>query len=127
GGRRRELVIGGCRKQRRKIGCRPAAARNVEHGPDEKPYHVMEKAVRFDLEHESTRLVAPPRFGHRTAMLVVRRRRASHGERAKAVLPFDARGGRIERTPVERMVERQLVPGAKGRAGVVISADVVVV
>src|SRR5205823_5175456 len=45
GGRRRDLVIGGCRKQRRKIGWRPAAARDVEHGPDEKPYHVMEKAV----------------------------------------------------------------------------------
>ena len=87
----------------------------------------MEKAIRFDLEDESTCSVMPARFAHDADVVVVRRCRAKDGEGTKAVRSFCQRGQPVEEVPIERPIERKLARAPKGRPRVVVRADVVTV
>ena len=62
------------------------AGRHVDHRADEEAHHVMEEAVRLDVERQPAVALPPPRDADRAAMVVVGRRGAAHGERAEAVV-----------------------------------------
>ena len=68
----------------------PLPRRDFHQGADEKPHHVMQKAIRLDLEHESAVAIAPRGRLHEAAMGVAFRRGAANRERDEAVIADQA-------------------------------------
>jgi hypothetical protein len=86
---RRDVTIIRRVEKRVKVAARATAGRNVDHRAHQKPHHMMKEAVRFDLEQQTARSIAPPGCSYRASMVILRGRGSKHRERAKAVFAFD--------------------------------------
>src|SRR5690606_21991739 len=103
------------------------ARRGVNHRAHEKSHHVVQEAVRFDLEDETALALAPPGAEHRTAMMVVGARCAPDGKGTKAAVA--RKGDRVgfEHRTIERARQRPLPAPSEGRTRCLVGTDVIAV
>src|SRR6185369_11186988 len=106
---------------------RPLATRDVHHSSHEKTHHVMKKAIRLDLEHQSAVPFAPRCVHDVAAMVIAGRSRPSNRECPETVLACELRRGVVEQLSLDWPDERPLRPASKGRRRPLVRTDVITV
>ena len=94
------------RKQGRQLVERPVATAYLEHGANQNPDHIAQKAAGFDVISQQVVFPDPFRTGDLTHKMSMFRDRGSEG--GKIVAPHDAARGLRQQSPVElhRMIEK---------------------
>src|SRR5689334_18506353 len=103
------------------------ARRHLEERSNEEAHHVVQKAIRLDLEDETARSTPPVRRANDASMIITVGCRTTYREGDEAVVTDEKRGRAIEQGAVDRAAVRPFGVAAKRRAGLFVGSNVVAV
>jgi len=106
---------------------RTLAFANLQHGPDQKPDHVVEKSIGRDVEDQPTFGLAPGSTGNFAAVIVSVGSSAFDCESPEAMFALHGSRRGLESSKIERFLPHKLVRSAKRGGCEIVCAYVVAI